>query len=112
MSLRRDIKNTFDSIHAPEDLVEHMKQDLYQKDFHEEEDDEATGVAPAPKRTFRRFFLYAAACTAVCAVGLFSILSLRDHQNNFHPGKPVVVEPDMEETTEPLTEATEYLPQN
>ncbi len=110
MSLRREIKTTFDSIHAPENLVEHMKQELYQKDFHDEEEDAVTGVAPAPRRSFRRFFLYAAACALVCVIGVGSVLSLRDHQNHFNPGTHVVFDSSAEEAPEPETEETTEAP--
>ncbi len=97
MSIRREIKTAFDTIHAPEDLVESMKQDLYQKDFHEDDEEAVSGVSQVTRRSYKRFLLYGAACAAICLVCGFSLWSLKNNQNDFCPGGPVVVEPTTEE---------------
>lgn len=108
MSMRKEIRNAFDQVHAPEDLTERLKQELYQKDFHEDADEMTWQVAEAPKRQLWRYPMYAAAVAAICVGCGLSVWSLRDQQTDFNPSTTVPVAVDSEyeeETTEPPTVA-------
>ncbi len=99
MNLHDEIQAAFGNIHAPEDAVERMKQELYQKDFHEGEDAITCRVEQAPKRSFWRYPMYVAAALAICTACGLSIWSLRDNQTGFHPSTTIPV-PATTETTE------------
>ncbi len=103
MNMRNEIRHAFDKVHAPDELVERMKQELYQKDFHEELDEVVCEVAEAPRRHILRYVMYTAASLTLCIVCGFSVWSLRDHPNPINPGSQVVSTPT-ENTTEPTTE--------
>ncbi len=107
MSLRKEIKSAYDTVYAPDDLIERLKQDLYQKDFHEEDEEEVSGVADAPRPSFSRIMIYIAACAVLCIGCGFSVWTLRDKQNEFHPNSPVVVSSGVEDTTETTENTTE-----
>ena len=97
MSMRKDIQNAFDNVHAPDELVERMKQELYQKDLHEDIEEITFSVKQAPRRNYLRGFAIVAAALALCIGCGVSVLSLRE--NPFNPASPVVA--TTEETTEP-----------
>ena len=97
MSMRKDIQNAFDNVHAPDELVERMKQELYQKDLHEDIEEITFTVKQAPRRNYLRYFAFVAAALALCIGCGVSVLNLRE--NPFKPASPVVA--TTEETTEP-----------
>lgn len=99
MSMRKDIQNAFDKVHAPDELVERMKQELYQKDLHEDIEEITFSVKQAPRRNYLRGFAIVAAALALCIGCGVSVLSLRE--NPFNPASSVVA--TTEETTEPDT---------
>ena len=100
MSMRKDIQNAFDKVHAPDELVERMKQELYQKDLHEDIEEITFTVKEAPKRNYFRGFAIVAAALALCIGCGVSVLSLRE--NPFNPASKVVA--TTEETTETNTD--------
>lgn len=115
MSLRKEIKNAYDPVHAPDALVERMKQELYQKDFHEEADEMTWQVAEAPKRNPRSFayiFAYIAATLVLCAGCGMAVWRMRDQMTDFHPSSHVPVDASsasdtVTDTTEETTESME-----
>lgn len=108
MSLHKDIKNAYDQVHAPDALVERMKQELYQKDFHEEEADEMTWlVTEAPRMRIGKYFAYVAATLVLCAGCGMAVWNMRDQMGEFHPGSAVNSSynvPETEDTTEETTQ--------
>ncbi len=108
MSLHKEIKNAYDQVHAPDALVERMKQELYQKDFHEEADEMTWQVAEAPKRSPRSFahiFAYVAATLVLCAGSGMAVWHMRDQMTDFHPGTNVPM--DVSSTSDTMTDTTE-----
>lgn len=99
MNMRKDIKNAFDSVHAPDDLLERLKQELYQKDCHEELE-EICEVTEAPKPQIGRYVTYIAAALALCVGCGLSVWSLRDNPSPLNPQTSVPVVMTTEETTE------------
>ncbi len=108
MNMRNEIRHAFDNVHAPDELVERMKQELYQKDFHEEVDEVVCEVAEAPRRHVWRYVMYTAASIALCIGCGVSVWNLRDNPNPINPGSQVVSTPT-EVTTETTTEAEDAL---
>lgn len=106
MSMRKDIQNAFDNVHAPDELVERMKQELYQKDMHEDIEEITFDVKEAPRRNYLRNFGIVAAALAVCIGCGITVLQLRE--NPLKPASPVV--PTTEATTEAesMTAEEEY----
>ncbi|MBQ2264744.1 MAG: hypothetical protein II341_04995 [Oscillospiraceae bacterium] len=100
MNMRDEIKNAFDSVHAPDELAERLKQELYQKDCHEEIE-EICIVEEAPRRRIGHYAAYIAAALALCIGCGFSIWSLRDNTSPLNPSTTVpVMTTAAEETTE------------
>lgn len=106
MNMRKEIRHAFDHVHAPEELVERMKQELYQKDFHEEVEEVTCEVSEAPRRPVWRYVMYTAASLALCIGCGLSVWSLRDSQNPMNPGSHVGTTTSTS-TTEETTETTE-----
>ncbi len=106
MNMRKDIKNAFGSVHAPDDLVERLKQELYQKDCHEELE-EICEVTEAPKPQIWRYVTYIAAALALCVGCGLSVWSLRDNPSPLNPQTSVPVVMTTEETTESADFAAE-----
>ncbi|MBE6848333.1 MAG: hypothetical protein E7502_00285 [Ruminococcus sp.] len=102
MNMHDEIKKAFDSVHAPDELVERMKQELYQKDCHEEIE-EVFEVAQMPRRTIGRYTAYIAASLALCVLCGVSIWNLRGNTVPLNPGTTV---PAMTTETEETTETT------
>ena len=99
MNMRKEIQNAFDKVHAPDELVERMKQDLYQKDLHEDVEEYTFQVTEAPRRHIWRYMAYIAAALALCIGCGVSVMNMRD--NPFNPASNVVT------TTEDTTETTD-----
>lgn len=104
MNMGREIKNAFDSVHAPDELVERMKQELYQKDFHESSDEIVCRVTEVPKRHFWRYAAFTAAVFAICAGCGLSVWKLNSQVSSFDPQAGISGTP---EETEPTTESPE-----
>lgn len=104
MNMRDEIKNAFDSVHAPEELVERMKQELYQKDCHEEIE-EICEVEEAPRRRIWHYAAYIAASLALCVGCGLSVWNLRDNAGPLNPSTTV---PAMTTMTEETTETTSF----
>ncbi len=103
MNMRKDIKNAFGSVHAPDDLVERLKQELYQKDCHEELE-EICEATEAPKPQIWRYITYIAAALALCVGCGLSVWSLRDNPSPLNPQTSVPVVTTTEDTTESGTD--------
>lgn len=103
MNMHKDIKNAFDNVHAPDDLVERLKQELYQKDCHEELE-EICEVTEAPKPQIWKYTAYIAAALALCVGCGLSVWSLRDNPSPLNPQTSVPVVTTTEETTESGTD--------
>ena len=102
MSMKHEIQNAFDTIHAPEGFAERMKQELYQKDFHESGEEMVFHVTEAPKRSFGRYVAFSAALLVMCVGGGLSIWKLNTQVDPMNPQTYVVssVDDTVEETTE------------
>ncbi len=100
MNMHDEIRKAFDSVHAPDELVERMKQELYQKDCHEEIE-EIYEVAEAPRRPVWRYAAYIAASLALCIGCGVSVWNLRDNTAPLNPGTtvPAMTTTATEETT-------------
>ena len=107
MNLRKEIRQAYDTVHAPEETVEKLKQDLYLKDFHDFTESEAEPFLDAPKQTgIRRYagFIAAAAVLGlVTGISMQSMLSRRSEEV-FQPAATVPIEVTIPETTEPTSE--------
>lgn len=106
MNMSNDIKKAFDSVHAPEELVERMKQELYQKDFHDSGEEVVCEACQVPRRHFWRYAAFAAAVFVICAGCGLSILRLNSQISDFDPHTGISFASDAEET-EPTTESNE-----
>ncbi len=106
MNMHKEIKEAFGAVHAPEDVTERLKQDLYQMDLHENAEEMTCQAAQAPKGRFLRYPLYAAAAVALCVGCGLSLWSIQELENPLKPAStvPVVSTTAPEETTEPTTE--------
>lgn len=100
MNMHDEIKKAFNSVHAPDELVERMKQELYQKDCHEEIE-EIYEVTEAPRRPIWRYAAYIAASLALCIGCGVSVWNLRDNTAPLNPGTtvPAMTTTETEETT-------------
>ncbi|MBD5143874.1 MAG: hypothetical protein K2K06_00095 [Oscillospiraceae bacterium] len=105
MNLHKEIKNAYRSIQVSDAMTERLKQELYQKDFHEE-DAETFIVEEAPKIPIFKYFGFAVACVAMgigIGASMFHMLSQRN-DNILNPSSTVPVEITVTETTEEPTE--------
>ena len=80
MSIKRKIRNAYDSVHAPEDVAERMKQELYQMDWNHDAEHEIYRIEPA----------MALVCTGM---GL-AFRKAQEYRNDFHPGAQVMMDGD------------------
>lgn len=92
MSVRKHIQNAYDKVHAPEDVIERMKQELYQKDLHEDAEHEIYRVEEARRPEIGKYLLYIAAVFAVCIGGGLAWNSIQQNRVDFHPGQAVQTE--------------------
>lgn len=105
MNLRKEIKNAYHTIQVPDDMAERLKQELYQKDFHEQES-ETFFVEEAPKVPVFKYFSFAAVCVAMgigIGISTWNMLAQKS-ENVFNPASTVPVEMTETETTEESTE--------
>ncbi len=103
-NLRKEIKQAYDTVHAPEEAVEKLKQELYLKDFQDfTESPEETVTEHTGLRRYAGFI--AAAAVLGLVVGL-SIQSISDCQNEeiLQPAATVPVQVTVSESTEPTSE--------
>ncbi len=106
MSLRKQIKHAYHQIHVPEDVTERLKQELYQKDFQEEEfSDIFQEEEPAQFRFGKYFGFLAAAVVMGVGIGIAASGMMQQRENVFQPAATVPVqvtatENAAEETTE------------
>lgn len=107
MKLKKDIKQAFDQVHAPDALVERLKQELYQKDFYEDADEVTWQVEEAPRRHFGKYFAYIAATFILCAGCGMAVWSLNTVE--IQPGSQVSSVSPVQDT-EPTTEASTEIP--
>ena len=114
--MRKEIKHAYDNIHVSDEMTERLKQELYQKDFHEDEISETFEVQEAPRWQFGKYFGFIAA-SIVFGVGIgismWGMLESRSEQV-LNPKSTVPVEitapaPDTPEETEETTEETPLL---
>ena len=104
MNMRKEIKQAYQHIHAPEDVTERLKQELYQKNFHEEDFTEYFQEEEPPKAPFGKYFgfLSAVAVLGLCiGISLWNLSAYRQEEV-FQPASTVPVE--VTETTEETTE--------
>lgn len=113
MNMRKKIKHAYDQIHVSEEFTERLKQEIYQKDFHEPEEafSEFFQVEEAPKRQIGRYMGFLAASLVMGAGIGISMWNMLDCRNNevFNPAATVPVQIREIETTaaESETEETE-----
>ena len=108
MNLRKKIHQAYDNIQVPEEVSERLKQQLYQKDFYQEEEPEteAFDMQTPEKRPILKYF-----GVGVAAAGMILCMSLsiwhilNEHTNEiFRPASTVPIEIVV---TEETTETTE-----
>ncbi|MDE6004853.1 MAG: hypothetical protein K2G88_05655 [Oscillospiraceae bacterium] len=110
MNLHKEIKNAYRAIQVSDDMTERLKQELYQKDFHEEES-ETFIVEEAPKISIFRYVSFAVACIAMgigIGVSMWNMLAKRN-DNILNPSSTVPVEITATETTEDTKESAESI---
>lgn len=101
--MKKEIRQAFDQVHAPDALVERLKQELYQKDFYEDADEVTWQVEEAPRRQFGKYFAYIAATLMLCVGCGMAVWSLNTVE--IQPGSQVSNVSPVQET-EPTTEET------
>ncbi len=106
MNLKQSIQNAYDHVHAPADVTERLKQELYQKDLEEERDEVTYQAAGPQKPAIGRYFVYIAASLLLCAGGVLAAWSMQSQRVDLNPGRPIpgtvtTVTDSMPETTEP-----------
>ncbi|MBR1529616.1 MAG: hypothetical protein IJ642_10010 [Oscillospiraceae bacterium] len=105
MNLRKEIKQAYDSVHAPEDTAEKIRQELYQKDIYdhyETHEHDSSHHEPFRQETgFRRYGGFVAAAAVMGLVIGISVQSMLARQSSevLQPSATVPVEVT-EETTE------------
>ncbi|MBE6876566.1 MAG: hypothetical protein E7496_07570 [Ruminococcus sp.] len=107
MNMRKEIKQAYQHIHVSDDMTERMKQELYQKDFHEEEFTENFQEDEIPQSLLRKHFgfLSAVAVLGICIGICLWNLSAYRQEEVFQPSATVPVEKiAVTETTEESTE--------
>ncbi len=107
MNLRKEIKQAYNQIHVPADVSERLKQELYQKDFREEEFTEIFQTEEETRPRSGKYFGFIAAAL-VLGIGIgstvWSMLANRS-EKVFNPAATVPVEITATETTEETTTA-------
>ena len=111
MNLRKEIKQTYDQIHVPEEVSERLKQKLYQRDFPEDPETETEEWTPVRHRTDWGLVSAVAVLCIVVGVSAWSLFQNRN-DTNFHPGSAVPAEISTTETTEESTEPQESFHRN
>ncbi len=105
MNLRKEIKQAYQQIRVPADVSEHLKQELYQKDFQEEEFTEIFQTEELSKSRSGSYFGFIAAAL-VLGIGIgssvWSMMANRSEEA-FHPSSTVPAEITVTETTEETT---------
>lgn len=94
MSIKRKIWKAYDSVHAPEDVAERMKQELYQMDWNHDAEHEIYRIEPAPRPQFGRYLAYIAAVALVCTGMGLAFRKAQEYRNEFHPGAQVMMDGD------------------
>ena len=86
-----------------------MKRELYQKDYHEMEDELTCEAVRPAKPHGARYVFYIAASLALCAGLGLSVWSLRDQRTDYKPGTNVQMPAvsDVDAATEPTQNVTE-----
>lgn len=111
MNLHKEIKNAYRSIQVSDDMTERLKQELYQKDFHEEES-ETFIVEEAPRMPIFKYFGFAVACITMgigIGVSMFNMLA-KKNDDILNPASTVPVEITATEITEETTEPISDIP--
>lgn len=110
MNLRKEIRQAYDRVHVPEDVSERLKQELYQKDFHEEEEfSEIFQMEEYPERQWGKYLGFIAASVMLgvsIGVSMWNMLDNRSEEV-FHPTATIPVERSAETTEESATGASE-----
>jgi len=108
MNLRKEIHQAYDKIQVPEEVTERLKQQLYQKDFYQEEetDTEEFNMQKTPKKSILKYLGVGAVAAGMIVCMSLSIWHiLIQHTNEvLHPASTVPIEIV---TTEETTETTE-----
>ncbi len=102
MSLHKEIRDAYDQVHAPDAVVERMKQELYQKGFHEDAEEVTWQVSEAPRLHIGRYAAYVAAVltlTVGCGMAVWGL-----NKAELKPGKNVNSSYIVTDTTEAATE--------
>ncbi|HAJ96836.1 MAG TPA: hypothetical protein DCO72_03780 [Ruminococcus sp.] len=101
MSLKKQIKKAYNGVHAPEDLTERLKQELYQKDFEENSDFEEYQEETPQRPAFLKYLVYIAAMTAI-GIGCVSALNyIEQFRTDFRPASRVNENPPVSDISEP-----------
>ena len=107
MNMKHEIKRAYDGVHAPRELTERMKRELYQKDLYELEEEITCEAARPAKPHGVRYAFYIAATLMLCTGLGLSVWGLRDRHTNYNPGTNVQVPVTAAtEPTDPLQPAT------
>ncbi len=100
MSLKKQIKKAYNGVHAPEDLTERLKQELYQKDFEENSDFEEYQEETPQRPAFLKYLIYIAAMTAI-GIGCVSALNyIEQFRTDFRPASRVNENPPVSDISE------------
>ncbi len=108
MNLRKEIHQAYDHIHVPEEVSEKLKQELYQKDFREEELGEFQEEIFSGKRSGKYLSFVAASIILGVTVSV-TMWGMLDHRSEdvLKPAATVPVEYTSETETPTETEFSE-----
>ena len=109
MNLRKEIRQAYDKVQVPDEVAERLKQELYQKDFHEEEFSEAFQTEEITQRRGGKYMSFIAASVVLgisIGVSMWNMLDKKS-ENVFQPAATIPVERSAEPTEETTTAVSE-----
>lgn len=92
MSLKNQIHDAYDKVHAPEEVIERLKQELHRKETSEDAEHEIYRVARRTRPHIGGHILYIAAVVAVCIGAGAAWQSVQQYRNPIRPGMAIYTE--------------------
>lgn len=92
MSLKNQIHDAYDKVHAPEEVIERLKQELHRKETSKDAEHEIYRVARKSRPQLGGHMMYIAAVIAVCFGAGIAWQSIQQYRNPIRPGMAVYTE--------------------
>ena len=92
MNLRQKLQSAYDPVHAPEDVTERLKQELYQKDINGDAETEISIVREKKRPPLMQYAVSIAAVLALCCGAGWLWQYARQNRNPIRPQSQVIVE--------------------